>query len=200
MATLYEKSKTLQDILASRSLRKAQSSMNNECKEPSTVKPVQKRRISPKPEQAWADQEERKGTAQPARAATNTGIYDYMRDAFYNISYMYKGGLDRKQLARSLNSINDSNFMSGERQQKPVAYVLNEKFTPINVRASRHFNTEQESHAQYVNKVVNEIEEAFESVTWFTYRAAINHPLHKSKMTSDAGWGCMLRTGQMMLC
>ena len=124
-----------------------------------------------------------------------------MRDAFYNISYMYKGGLDRKQLARSLNSINDhSYFMSSSKQEKPVAYLLNEKFTPTNVRTSRHFNAEQETHMHYVNKVVNEIEEAFESVTWFTYRAGIEHPLYRSTKTSDAGWGCMLRTGQMMLC
>jgi hypothetical protein len=40
-----------------------------------------------------------------------------MRDTFYNISYMYKGGLDRKQLARSLNSINDNSlFFKAEKQ------------------------------------------------------------------------------------
>lgn len=54
---------------------------------------------------------------------------------------MYKGGLDRKQLARSLNSINDNSlFFKAEKQQKPVAYILNEKFNPTNVRSSRYFN------------------------------------------------------------
>jgi hypothetical protein len=43
--------------------------------------------------------------------------------------------------------------------------------------------------------VVNEIEDAFESITWFTYRAGIEQSLHGSNKTSDAGWGCMLRTG-----
>lgn len=52
----------------------------------------------------------------------------------------------------------------------------------------------------YVNKIVNEIQEAFESITWFTYRANFDKPLYGSTKISDAGWGCMLRTGQMMLC
>lgn len=33
-----------------------------------------------------------------------------MRDTFFNISYKYKGGLDRKGLAKSLNSINETSY------------------------------------------------------------------------------------------
>lgn len=119
-----------------------------------------------------------------------------MRDTFFNIAYKYKGGLDRKGLAKSLNSINEqSYFFSSEGNQKPVAFVLNEKFTPTNVRSSRHYTQEADNHMHYVNKVVNEIQESFESITWFTYRGNLEKPLCGSKKTSDAGWGCMLRTG-----
>jgi len=68
------------------------------------------------------------------------------------------------------------------------------------VRSSRHYQAETDNHNQYVNKVVSEIQESVESITWFTYRANIEKPLYGSRKTGDAGWGCMLRTGQMMLC
>jgi hypothetical protein len=115
-----------------------------------------------------SEAEERKGPEQ-------TGSFvDYMRDTFVNIAYKYKGGLDRKGLAKSLNSINDqSYFFSSEKQQKPVAYVLNEKFNPSNVRTSR-YQDQQDSYNHYVNKLVSEIQEAVESITWFTYRAGID--------------------------
>ena len=35
----------------------------------------------------------------------------------------------------------------------------------------------------------------FQGITWFTYRDAIQEPLVDSSIRSDAGWGCMLRTG-----
>jgi hypothetical protein len=59
--------------------------------------------------QARADQEERKGLQSNAKP-NESNILDYMRDTFYNISYKYKGGLDRKGLARSLNSINENSY------------------------------------------------------------------------------------------
>lgn len=38
----------------------------------------------------------------------------------------------------------------------------------------------------------------YQSVIWFTYRDNINFDGFPS-VTSDVGWGCMLRVGQMML-
>ena len=50
-----------------------------------------------------------------------------------------------------------------------------------------------------MDKISDEIQELFHSITWFTYRRGIERPLKNSQETSDAGWGCMLRTGQMLL-
>ena len=35
----------------------------------------------------------------------------------------------------------------------------------------------------------------FNTVTWITYRSEFESPLPGSPLRSDAGWGCMLRTG-----
>ena len=40
-----------------------------------------------------------------------------------------------------------------------------------------------------------ELQSAFKSVTWFTYRSKLESTLQGSSYTGDAGWGCMLRTG-----
>jgi cysteine protease ATG4 len=40
---------------------------------------------------------------------------------------------------------------------------------------------------------------ALKRVTWLTYRSDLEYEIMHSRYTSDAGWGCMLRTGQMLL-
>lgn len=64
-------------------------------------------------------------------------------------------------------------------------------------------------HERYINRydarpeqlrVLNDrFSRAFQSITWFTYRDNIEIPLQGSNLKSDSGWGCMLRTGQMLL-
>ena len=39
----------------------------------------------------------------------------------------------------------------------------------------------------------------FMGITWFTYRDGLEETLASSNINSDGGWGCMLRTGQMIL-
>jgi len=52
------------------------------------------------------------------------------------------------------------------------------------------------SEVQWLN---NKFGEAYKSIGWFTYRDNIESSLVGSSLKSDAGWGCMLRTGQMIL-
>lgn len=53
---------------------------------------------------------------------------------------------------------------------------------------------------QFVNAQVDldEYKQAFESILWFTYRRDYAK-MEPYEYTSDAGWGCMLRSAQMML-
>lgn len=43
-----------------------------------------------------------------------------------------------------------------------------------------------------------QIEDQIFNIIWFSYRRNFSATLYK-KITSDSGWGCMIRTGQMML-
>lgn len=45
----------------------------------------------------------------------------------------------------------------------------------------------------------NRFSRLFQSITWFTYRDNLEIGLEGTNIKSDAGWGCMLRTGQMIL-
>lgn len=43
------------------------------------------------------------------------------------------------------------------------------------------------------------IRRQIQSKLWCTYRKNWAHPLGSQQLTSDKGWGCMLRCGQMVL-
>ena len=80
-------------------------------------------------------------------------------------------------------------------------YILNQKFPRQHIVQSVDYRSSSGGLLQHQHNelVVREIQEAFKSIVWFTYRRNFNQALASSTLKGDAGWGCMLRTGQMML-
>ena len=54
-------------------------------------------------------------------------------------------------------------------------------------------NEEQEDNLRFL-----EFKKDYFSQIWFTYRSRFS-PLNDSTVTTDMGWGCMLRSAQMMI-
>jgi hypothetical protein len=69
-----------------------------------------------------------------------------------------------------------------------IVYILHEKFI---INDPSNENERQEGKEK--------IMKALHNITWITYRSFLERPLLNSTYKSDAGWGCMIRTGQMLL-
>lgn len=65
---------------------------------------------------------------------------------------------------------------------------------PIYLLGETYRGTGEEPDAEALAQLICDLR----SRIWLTYRQGFA-PIEGSSLTSDAGWGCMLRTGQMML-
>ena len=55
--------------------------------------------------------------------------------------------MDKKMLAHSLNSVNEKGYLwRNSKREKPVAYILNEKFHPCTSKSSKHYSENEENH------------------------------------------------------
>lgn len=75
--------------------------------------------------------------------------------------------------------------------------LVSEKFPEL-ILLGRKYKLEQGADPEVINR---QISEQLEKVPWFCYRKnfdRISTDLQDYQLTSDAGWGCMIRVGQNM--
>ena len=75
------------------------------------------------------------------------------------------------------------------------ANLKDEKLQILKTTSITSSQKQKQTKLYSLDKISDEIQDRFYSITWFTYRRGIEKPLKSSQETSDAGWGCMLRTG-----
>ena len=82
-------------------------------------------------------------------------------------------------------------------------YMVDDLSTSINnntnFKSCKAFSAADLLQLQYLNPQKTSLEQEIQSRLWFTYRkdfAALNGNL---RYTSDCGWGCMLRSAQMLI-
>jgi hypothetical protein len=91
-------------------------------------------------------------------------------------------------------------FMASEHDSKIAEHRLPRTIWMLGVRydlGTRSSHKGEGVGQEDVDKVMQEFRRDFQSRLWFTYRT--NMAPITGKITSDTGWGCMLRSGQMMI-
>lgn len=61
----------------------------------------------------------------------------------------------------------------------------------------KHLSNQSTDKEQYNTDHIN-LKQQLHTIMWFTYRRNMEFDILNTGINSDAGWGCMLRTGQMM--
>ncbi|XP_074603343.1 autophagy-related 4b [Brevipalpus obovatus] len=125
----------------------------------------------------------------------------------------YSGGSSGFQSFGSRDSMIDDRDTNAERVKLKLMSIWNNVKYGWSIKIRASFSTEipiwllGESYhtkpgssydAAKSNQILEAFKEDFSSRVWLTYRRDFER-LPGSLLTSDRGWGCMLRTGQMML-
>lgn len=77
-------------------------------------------------------------------------------------------------------------------------YILGTKYSPSDRQHRPGFKVSELELQKSREKTLESLREDCYSRIWFTYRRQFPK-LHRSLLTTDCGWGCMLRTGSMMM-